>query len=42
LNIGQISREVKRVNQTSKVHKLNKMNGQGISPDEIYEELIKI
>jgi 2-oxoglutarate ferredoxin oxidoreductase subunit alpha len=42
LNIGQISREVKRVNQTAKVHKLNKMNGQGISPDEIYEELIKI
>ncbi len=42
LNIGQISREVKRVNQSAKVHKLNKMNGQGISPDEIYEELIKI
>ncbi|MEN8142055.1 MAG: 2-oxoacid:acceptor oxidoreductase subunit alpha [Thermodesulfobacteriota bacterium] len=42
MNIGQISREVKRVNQSAKVSKLNKMNGQGITPDEIYEELSRM
>lgn len=42
MNIGQMSREVKRVNQTAKVSKLNKMNGQGITPDEIYEKLAKM
>ena len=42
MNIGQMSREVKRVNQSAKVSKLNKMNGQGITPDEIYEELAKM
>lgn len=42
MNVGQISREVKRVNFSAKVSKLNKMNGQGITPDEIYEELTKM
>jgi 2-oxoglutarate ferredoxin oxidoreductase subunit alpha len=42
MNVGQISREVKRVNLSAKVSKLNKMNGQGITPDEIYEEFSKM
>jgi len=42
LNIGQISREVKRVNLSAKVSKLNKMNGQGITPEEIYDKLVKM
>ncbi len=42
MNIGQISREVKRINQSAKVVKLNRLDGQGITPDEIYEEIIKM
>jgi len=42
LNIGQISREVKRVNLTAKVAKLNRVDGQGLTPDQIYEELLKL
>lgn len=42
LNMGQISREVKRVNMTAKVTKLNRIDGQGITPDQIYEELLKL
>ena len=40
LNIGQISREIKRVNQTKcKVKKLNRIDGQSITPAEIYEDI---
>jgi len=43
MNMGQISREVKRVNQTdSRVDKLNRMDGQLITPEEIYGRLIKM
>jgi hypothetical protein len=42
MNAGQISREVKRINQTAKVVKLNRLDGQGITPDEIYEQIIKM
>jgi 2-oxoglutarate ferredoxin oxidoreductase subunit alpha len=42
MNIGQISREVKRVNMSAKVSKLNRLDGQGITPDEIYEKLINM
>lgn len=43
MNIGQISREVKRVNQFScSVYKLNRIDGEFITPSEIYEELLKI
>ncbi|MBU0675851.1 MAG: 2-oxoacid:acceptor oxidoreductase subunit alpha [Proteobacteria bacterium] len=42
LNIGQISREVKRVNLTAKVVKYNRIDGLGITPDEIYGELMKL
>ena len=43
MNMGQISREVKRVNQTPAVVKMfNKINGQGITPDELLNELQKI
>lgn len=36
MNLGQISREVKRVNECmTRVFKLNKVDGQGIRPDEI-------
>jgi 2-oxoglutarate ferredoxin oxidoreductase subunit alpha len=42
MNFGQISREVKRINQTAKVVKLNRIDGQGITPDEIYEAIIKM
>jgi len=43
MNMGQISREVKRVNQTdARVDKLNRMDGQLITPEEIYGRLIKM
>lgn len=43
MNMGQISREVKRVNQTPAAVKMyNKINGQGITPDELLNELRKI
>ncbi|MBU0481220.1 MAG: 2-oxoacid:acceptor oxidoreductase subunit alpha [Proteobacteria bacterium] len=42
MNIGQISREVKRVNMSAKVLKHNRIDGQGIGPDEIYEELLQM
>ena len=42
MNIGQISREVKRVNEgMSRVTTLNRIDGCMISPQEIYERLIK-
>lgn len=41
LNMGQISREVKRANQYAcNVLKYNRIDGQGITPDEIYEQLL--
>jgi 2-oxoglutarate ferredoxin oxidoreductase subunit alpha len=41
--MGQISREVKRVNQTdSRVEKYNRVDGQLITPEEIYGKLIKM
>lgn len=43
MNIGQISREVKRVNNFScRVIKHNRIDGQFITPNDIYQELIKI
>ncbi len=39
MNMGQISREVKRVNLKSRVVKLNRMDGGLITPDEIFEKL---
>jgi 2-oxoglutarate ferredoxin oxidoreductase subunit alpha len=43
MNIGQISREVKRVNQSgSRVEKYNRMDGEVITPEEIYQQLITI
>jgi 2-oxoglutarate ferredoxin oxidoreductase subunit alpha len=43
MNMGQISREVKRVNPDGcPVEKLSKMNGQFITPQEIYESLMRI
>jgi len=43
MNMGQISREVKRVNPDGcRVEKLTKMNGQFITPQEIYESLTRI
>ena len=43
MNMGQISREVKRVNQTdSRVDKYNRVDGQLITPEEIYGKLIKM
>lgn len=40
LNMGQISREVNRVNRTScPVLKLNRIDGQIITPDDIYDAL---
>jgi len=41
LNLGQISREVKRVNQgRAKVEKLNRIDGHLITPREIVERLV--
>jgi 2-oxoglutarate ferredoxin oxidoreductase subunit alpha len=43
LNIGQISREVKRVNAgMSRVEKYNRIDGQGMTPEEIYRRLVKL
>jgi 2-oxoglutarate ferredoxin oxidoreductase subunit alpha len=43
MNIGQISREVKRVNNfPCRVVKVNRVDGQFIAPHEIYHELMKI
>jgi 2-oxoglutarate/2-oxoacid ferredoxin oxidoreductase subunit alpha len=42
MNIGQISREVKRVNQFGvKVLKYNRIDGQAIEPKEIFDEITK-
>jgi 2-oxoglutarate ferredoxin oxidoreductase subunit alpha len=43
LNLGQISREVKRVNQgVTRVNTLNRIDGDLITPDEIVEQLVKM
>jgi len=43
LNMGQMSREVKRVNQgMTRVETLNRFDGNLITPDEIVDRLIKI
>jgi 2-oxoglutarate ferredoxin oxidoreductase subunit alpha len=43
MNIGQISREVKRVNAgMSRVEKYNRIDGQGITPEEIYRRIVKL
>ena len=43
MNMGQISREVKRVNQTdARVDTYNRIDGQLITPEEIYGRLIKM
>ena len=43
MNMGQISREVKRVNPGStEVFKYNRIDGQLICPDEILDELMKM
>ena len=43
MNMGQISREVKRVNPgTTEVFKYNRIDGQLITPQEIFEEIQKI
>ena len=43
MNMGQISREVKRVNQgVSEVKKYNRIDGQLITPCEILQQLTKI
>ena len=43
MNMGQIYREIKRVNPDGcRVEKLSKMNGQFITPHQIYESLMRI
>jgi 2-oxoglutarate ferredoxin oxidoreductase subunit alpha len=43
MNMGQISREVKRVNTgLTEVVKYNRIDGQLITPLEIFEEIQKI
>ena len=43
MNMGQISREVNRVNQTScRVVKYNRIDGKFITPTEIFKNLIKL
>jgi 2-oxoglutarate ferredoxin oxidoreductase subunit alpha len=42
MNMGQISREVKRVNEgMSRVATLNRIDGGMITPQQIYEWLVK-
>jgi len=43
LNMGQISREVKRINQgLTRIEKLNRVDGGLFAPDEIRERLVKL
>ena len=43
LNMGQISREVKRINQgMTRVETLNRIDGNLITPDEILVRLLKM
>jgi 2-oxoglutarate ferredoxin oxidoreductase subunit alpha len=43
LNMGQISREVKRINQgATRIETLNRIDGNLITPDEILKRLLKI
>lgn len=43
LNFGQISREIKRINQgQTRIEKLNRIDGQLITPEEIMVRLLKI
>ena len=43
LNMGQMSREVKRVNQgLTRVETLNRIDGKLITPGEIVERLVKM
>lgn len=43
LNFGQVSREVKRINQgKTRVEKLNRIDGQLITPNEILTRLLKL
>jgi len=43
LNMGQMSREVKRINQgLTRVEALNRIDGNLITPDEIMERLVKM
>jgi 2-oxoglutarate ferredoxin oxidoreductase subunit alpha len=43
MNVGQISREVKRVNQgKSRVEKYNRIDGQLITPKEICDEIMRL
>lgn len=39
MNCGQISREVKRVNRTCRVFTVNRIDGQPITPAEIFQEI---
>ncbi len=39
MNMGQISREVKRVNRRCRIITYNRVDGQLITPEEIFEEL---
>ncbi len=43
MNFGQVSREVKRINQgVTRIEKLNRIDGQLITPDEILTRLLKL
>jgi len=43
MNMGQIIREVKRVNQTkARVEKYNRVDGHMITPEEIFNQIIKL
>jgi 2-oxoglutarate ferredoxin oxidoreductase subunit alpha len=43
MNMGQISREVNRVNPgTAHVRKYNRIDGQFMTPDEILSQLMKL
>ncbi|MBW1991911.1 MAG: 2-oxoacid:acceptor oxidoreductase subunit alpha, partial [Deltaproteobacteria bacterium] len=43
LNMGQISREVKRINQgLTRVETLNRIDGRLITPEEILVRLLKL
>lgn len=42
MNMGQISREVKRVNLSSKVLTINRVDGQFITPEDIYNKLLSM
>jgi 2-oxoglutarate ferredoxin oxidoreductase subunit alpha len=42
MNMGQVVREVKRVNLATEIVRHNRVDGQLITPDELYDHLLSM